>query len=344
MPLYDDIYVFDVYQQVIETFVDTNDLANFPGAEIIPTGNAADNMANSNNPSNSNSTAMPDEKTANAGNNSGDEEESDEERVILGDDESWATFMTRKKAARKRAAEKRKKKAAAARAAAKAAKKATETASKNISKGKVKAKKTAVAVDRKKDKADGKDNADNVDGKNNTDNVDGKDNANNVDDVNSTTNKSLAVKMPIKRGQSQPVELVKIRRVLQFDTPKHLLISPYFIHCMNLKNPIEIFERMTKTKVLVFRTKVPRDIHNVIDLIDTTTLRKKVLHNLANCANINNTKDVLVTKDSTLYKCVYIGDLMGLSENGSPNKEIKALWSEECSVYNAYLQYNTTLV
>jgi hypothetical protein len=328
IPLYDDIYVFDVYQQIIETFVDTNDLANFPGAEIIPTGNTADNMANSN------STTQTDGKTANAGNNnvdnngdsSNDDEESDEERIVLGDDEPWADYMARKKAARKKAAEKRKKKAAAVRAAARAAKKATETASKNISKGKVKAKKTAVDVDRKKNKAD---EADSADSKN---------------DVNSANNKSLAVKMPIKRGQSQPVELVKIRRVLQFDTPKHLLISPYFIHCMNLKNPIELFERMTKTKVLVFRTKVPRDIHNVIDLMNTTTLRKKVLHNLADCANIKNATDVIVTKDSTLYKGIYIGDLMGLSENGSPNKEIKALSSEECSVYNAYMPYSTTLV
>jgi hypothetical protein len=80
-------------------------------------------------------------------------------------------------------------------------------------------------------------------------------------------------KMPLKRGQTKVTEMIKIQRTIKYQTPKHVLISPVYVHYHNI-NTIKKFEDQTNTKVLVYRTFCPTTLHSVINNIDKNTITK----------------------------------------------------------------------
>jgi hypothetical protein len=77
---------------------------------------------------------------------------------------------------------------------------------------------------------------------------------------------------------------VKINYQHVFTTPKCLLISTFYVHFSNHNlypfDPIKYFEKLTQTKILVYRSYCPTKIQQVIESLDTTPLHKKILNEL----------------------------------------------------------------
>lgn len=256
IPIYEDTYVFDVYQQIVEEVIDVNDFDKYPDAEIIPMEIIV----------------IPESKTEIATEHK-DLEPSDEEK-----DEDEDHYVSTKE---------RRYKATLAKKKGVLAKKNAALAKKKLEAEKKLADDIKAANDLIKRKA-----AEKAAGM--------KSLTSTLQDV--LVEGSTKKKMPLKRGQKKAVELIKIRRTIVYNTARHLLISPYYMHCMGIADPVKKFETDTGTKVLVFRTFSPRTLKNVIDSIpDLHPAHRQFLHEFNYNAEFKHyiikTANVLLYKD-----------------------------------------------
>lgn len=81
----------------------------------------------------------------------------------------------------------------------------------------------------------------------------------------------------IKRGNREPTKMIRIRYQKKYDTPKCVLISPYYMHLFGLIDAVDEFEKQTNTKVLVYRTRSPRSVYDTINLSNADQLTKQIL-------------------------------------------------------------------
>jgi hypothetical protein len=99
-----------------------------------------------------------------------------------------------------------------------------------------------------------------------------------------------AVKKPvIRRGAKGPApNLIKISRVIEYDTPRCILVSPFYVHCASYDDQISEFENKTNTKVLVYRTFSPTTLEAVINASNASELHKKILNSInCGCKTLN---------------------------------------------------------
>jgi hypothetical protein len=110
--------------------------------------------------------------------------------------------------------------------------------------------------------------------------------------VKSVTSESLT--------ESKKKEPVLVKRVVKYDKPKHLLISPYYVHCSGLVDPIKSFEESSGTKVILWRTFCPTTLHSVIEELNIRDVHKQFLLEFNKKAKYNKNND-LTTENVTLY-------------------------------------------
>jgi hypothetical protein len=104
--------------------------------------------------------------------------------------------------------------------------------------------------------------------------------------------KPVAKKPVLRRSKAvteQPEEIT-IQYTKKYSDPKCILISPYYMHMFNLQNAVETFEQTTKTKVLVYRTKIPITHDMIIDRSDASPILKTILKALHRDANIRSSE------------------------------------------------------
>lgn len=80
----------------------------------------------------------------------------------------------------------------------------------------------------------------------------------------------------IRRGQQYPVEYVKIRYVVEYNEPKCILVSPFAVHRMGCN--LEVFEKLTGTKAMIYRTVCPVTLYTVIEEAKVSNVKRKILH------------------------------------------------------------------
>lgn len=293
IPIYEDTYVFDVYQQILEEVIDVNDFDKYPGAEIIPMEViVVPDVEVKTNPSESKTTNANDE-----------ESEAEEDGETEENDQYVSSYVRRRREReRKRKEAEKKKKEVAKKKNAAALKKKKEAEKKMAESLKLA---NELVKQRREEKASGKTSTVSDD---------------TLKDalVDGTTKK----KMPLKRGQKKAVELIKIRRTVNYDTSRHLLVSPFYVHCMGINDVVSKFERDTGTKVLVFRTFSPRTLTNVINSIeDLQPPHRQFLHEF-NCG---------ATYTGTVLKTVYVNITDEPETNNileaSTNARIFGTWS-----------------
>ena len=248
VPIYEDAYVFDVYQQVLEDVIDINDCSKYPGAEIIPIVTTCEiDVENKVEESKIVLTSDTDLRFAGLTDDDVNELKDAAERRGFRDMDH---YLDRRSGvlhiARLRKA-----------TAVKLRKELKRKPGRNDKKDSVLDGKKDSVLDGKKDSL-----------------LNGK-----KDSVLDGEPIVLVKKMPLKRGQKKPIELVKIRRTINYETSRHLLVSPFYMHCMDIKDAVSAFEKNTSTKVLVFRTFSPRTLKSVINSIpDLQRAHRQFLH------------------------------------------------------------------
>lgn len=92
----------------------------------------------------------------------------------------------------------------------------------------------------------------------------------------------------IKKKGVQPKALdIKIIYEITYDTPKQILISPFWLHLYGLTYPALFFKVISDCKFLIYRTFCPVTLKNVIDNLSVHENLKKVLHALNETATID---------------------------------------------------------
>lgn len=269
VPIYEDAYVLDVYQQVLEEVIDVDDFDKYPDAEIIP----MEIVDVPDVPIESKST----DDTKNVDANDTDDIE-DGNSDVENEDGFVPNYVRRRREREKKLKESAKKK-----------KEAAKKKNANLLKKKMKAEAQMIesvrlanelVKQRREAKANGK-----------SDSKDDTSTNNSLKDI--LANGSAKKKMPPKRGQKKAVELIKIRRVVTYNTSRHLLVSPYYVHCTGILDVISLFEKNTGTKVLMFRTFAPRTLANVIDSIENISdAHRQFLHEFNTSATFDDRKKV----------------------------------------------------
>lgn len=210
VPIYDDCYVFDITERMIEEIIEEKDLLKYTNAVIVedePSAPVEDEKKSSKKPKPKKSKKKSNQESDSENSNSDRENAEDDEDDD--DDEDEILRPKRKSKAKSKAKAKAKAKAAPVKASAKAPVK-------------------------------------------------------------------VAPKI-IKRGAKEPTKMIKIKYAKEYDTPKCVLISPYYMHLFGHLDAVTEFEKATKTKVLVYRTKSPRNILEVIESSSADALTKKLL-------------------------------------------------------------------
>lgn len=91
-------------------------------------------------------------------------------------------------------------------------------------------------------------------------------------------------KAPIlRKGAKPPAKKVKINFTKKYTTPKCVLVSTHYMHMLGEEEPVKMFERRTNSRVLVYRTKVPVTVMQIIDKYVKKpayqTVLKRLYHN-----------------------------------------------------------------
>jgi hypothetical protein len=113
----------------------------------------------------------------------------------------------------------------------------------------------------------------------------------------------------IRRGNTVADQTVRIKYNKVYDTPKCVLISPYYMHLMDMEHPIESFESMTKTSVLVYRTKSPVTALETLDKSNAPELTKKILRLLHQGAFITQQCHLVCADTSVQFRYGYQNDV-----------------------------------
>lgn len=119
--------------------------------------------------------------------------------------------------------------------------------------------------------------------------------------------KDKTADQPVDQPVDQPSDktsdtpkFVTIQYYKNYNKPKCILISPYYLHCTNILNTVKQFENQTGTNVLVYRTFCPRTLDSVIDSIDMPDVNKHILKCLNKSASY--TQESINTDKYILYK------------------------------------------
>ncbi len=116
----------------------------------------------------------------------------------------------------------------------------------------------------------------------------------------------------IKRGAKEPTKMIKIKYTKKYDTPKCVLISPYYVHLYGYLDAVAEFEKLTKTKVFVYRTKSPISVYDAIENSNASKLTKQILTLLYDSATLKDYNSITVSETNVKLS---IGD--GSSRNMS---------------------------
>jgi hypothetical protein len=115
------------------------------------------------------------------------------------------------------------------------------------------------------------------------------------------------------------VNKIKITRTINYNTPIRFLVSGYAMH-INTRNKLNIvdwFQKKTKTKIILNRTKSPRTVIDVIDSLDKSDMYKNILKSLINSKITRNLKIVSKYKDITYNGSskLYLNNVLLASSN-----------------------------
>jgi hypothetical protein len=114
----------------------------------------------------------------------------------------------------------------------------------------------------------------------------------------------------IKKGRTNMEQFVTISKIIKYDKPVHILISPYTMHCLDyINNGAQLFEQQTQTKIIVYRTFCPRLCKTVIDSLPKSKLYRDILHAFNHSIhvkynNINMHNYFTTTYNNTVYNIV----------------------------------------
>ncbi len=101
----------------------------------------------------------------------------------------------------------------------------------------------------------------------------------------------------IRRGATEATKMIKIKYTKKYDTPKCVLISPYYVHLYGYDDAVAEFERITNTKVFVYRTKSPTNVYEAIKNSNASKLIKDFLTLLYDRANFTSYQTIDVNDD-----------------------------------------------
>ncbi len=110
----------------------------------------------------------------------------------------------------------------------------------------------------------------------------------------------------IKRGTLATEKTICIQYVKKYDTPRCILVSPYYMHLMDMVSPVDTFENLTETSVLIYRTKSPVTIDDAIRQSSASEETKKILTTLYDSAKNTGIRE-LSCADETI-KFMYHGE------------------------------------
>jgi hypothetical protein len=250
-PLFEDIYVFDIYQQTVTEQIDKLDMDKYPGCKIVPdvklTGKEPMLKAKKRRPKTKKPAAkkkhgdeedVEDDDDKDKDDKDEDDKDKDEDDKDEDKDKSQRKIMVKPK----------------------------------------KKKNVDVAEDKDVDVED--------------EDVD--------EDVDKDTPKSGKMVVVPK------ATLVTIEYVKTYDLPKCVLVSPAYIHLGGSQRPIEAFELLTKTKVMIYRTKIPISMKQVIAESNADPATKAVMYEIHDNATIAPASTGITANKATgIYQNAY---------------------------------------
>lgn len=84
---------------------------------------------------------------------------------------------------------------------------------------------------------------------------------------------ATVVSSEIKRKKSYKT----IKYTVTYDSPRHILVSPYYIHFRCKMDGFKMFEKTFDCSVLAYRTKCPTTFLEVLETLNTDSAHKKIL-------------------------------------------------------------------
>jgi hypothetical protein len=97
--------------------------------------------------------------------------------------------------------------------------------------------------------------------------------------ANTNTNTRKIIKKSNKVDNTVKESFIIVTRVIKHDKPVHILISPYAMHYLNpLYTGAQLFEQLTQTKVIIYRTFCPYLCKDVINKLDGSDIYISMLH------------------------------------------------------------------
>ena len=106
----------------------------------------------------------------------------------------------------------------------------------------------------------------------------------------------------IKRGTQTTIKTIKIKYTKHYDTPRCILVSPYYAHLMDSIDPVREFEYATDTQVVVYRTKSPISTLDAIKYSNAPAITKKILELLYNSAYITAAKTLRCSDNNITFR------------------------------------------
>lgn len=124
-------------------------------------------------------------------------------------------------------------------------------------------------------------------------------------------------------GSSQNKKTVTIQYIVEFNEPRHLLLSPYFVHCSGYENPLAYLQNQTKMKFTMYRSFCPTLLYTIIEESNYSPEFKKLLHELNTKSNAYNSRRGVITQSYLVFDAIKVSDFL---EEGN-QKSVLAIMS-----------------
>ncbi len=98
----------------------------------------------------------------------------------------------------------------------------------------------------------------------------------NQPDTNQPTNLTSA-ETEMKNNDALRHKKYLIEKTIEYSEPIHIVISPYAMHCLERNNGASLFEGLTASQVIIYRTFSPRTFKSVVESLDAASTYKNLL-------------------------------------------------------------------
>lgn len=120
-------------------------------------------------------------------------------------------------------------------------------------------------------------------------------------------------------GSSKKQKNVVIQYEVKYNQPRHLLLSPYFLHCAGYENPLEFLASNTKCQFNIYRSFCPTTLASIIDESNEKPDMRQLLHELNQYPEVGNTmRRCVYTKTFLIVNEVNLKDLLEQSQTDQP--------------------------